>query len=156
MLLASALAVAELRPGWRLMSSLLLRRARMAHELETQGAGDRRGLDQLHGDRIAEPMGFGMANECAAAFVKAEIFVADEARRNETVGAGVVELDEQAGAGDAGYMAVEGRADPVGQKVRDQPVGGLALRLHGAALGGGNAGGDLGQRRHIDIFGKSV
>ena len=56
----------------RLLSSLLLGRARMAHELETQGAGDRRGLDQLHGHRIAEPMGFRMADEGAAAFVKAE------------------------------------------------------------------------------------
>src|SRR6202051_1035558 len=111
MLLASALAVAELRPGWRLMSSLLLRRARMAHELETQGAGDRRGLDQFHTDRIAEPMGFGMADERAGGFVKTKIFVADESRRDEPVGAGVVELDEQAGAGDAGNMAVEGGAD---------------------------------------------
>src|ERR1700724_3275397 len=121
---ASALAVAELRPGWRLVSSLLLRRAGMAHELETQGAGDRRGLDQLHGHRIAEPMGVGMADERAGAFVKTKIFAADKARRDEAVGAGVVELDEQAGAGDAGNMTVEGGADAIGEEMRDQPVGG--------------------------------
>ena len=74
------------------MSSLLLGRVRMAHELETQGTGDRRGLDQLHGHRIAEAMGFGMADEGAAGFVNKEILVADAALRDESVGAGVVEL----------------------------------------------------------------
>src|SRR6202451_3408369 len=140
---ASALEVAELRPGRRLLSSLLLESTRMAHELETQGAGDRRCFDQFHGHRIAEPMGFRVPDEGAAAFVETKIFVADEARRDESVGAGVVELDEQAGAGDAGNMAVEGRADPIGEKMRDQPVSGLALGLHGAALRDGKAWGHL-------------
>jgi hypothetical protein len=93
----STLALAELRPGMRLMSSLLLGRVRMAHELETQGAGDRRGLDQLHGHRIAKPMGVVMADEGAAGFVKTEILVADEARRDETVGAGVGGLGGKGG-----------------------------------------------------------
>ena len=71
--------------------------------------------------------------------VVAEIFVADGARRDEAVGAGLVELDEQAGARDAGDAAFEGRADAVGEEMRDQPVDGLALGLHGAALGGRDA-----------------
>ncbi len=80
-----------------------------------------------------------------ARLVVAEIFVADGARRHEAVGAGVVELHEQAGAGDAGDAALEGGADAVGEEMRDQPVVGLALGHHGAALGGGDLRGDLGQ-----------
>ena len=57
----------------------------------------------LHRDAVAEPV--GLAARCAdqrvAVLLVAEIFVADRARRDEAVGAGVVELHEQAGAGDA-------------------------------------------------------
>ena len=81
--------------------------ARCAYELETQGAGDGRCLDQFDRHRIAEPIGHGTADESATGLVEAEIFIADKARRNQTVGAGFVEFDEQAGAGDAGNMAVE-------------------------------------------------
>ena len=42
-----------------------------------------------------------------ARLVETEIFIADVARRNEAVGAGLVELDEQAGARDAGNVAVK-------------------------------------------------
>ena len=73
------------------------------------------------------------------------------ARRHEAVGAGIVELDEQAGAGDAGNAALEGRADAVGEEMRDQPVDGLALGRHGAALGRGDLRGDFGQRCHVGV-----
>ena len=75
-----------------------------------------------HRHRIAEPVRHRAADKGAAGFVEAEIFVADGARRDKAVGAGLVELDEQAGARDAGNMPVECRADAVGQKMRDQPV----------------------------------
>src|SRR5262245_37809143 len=93
-------------------------------ELEAQGAGDRRRLDQPHGDRIAESVGYAtaIADHGVAVLVVAEIFVAaDGARRNEAVGAGVVELDEQAGAGGAGDVTLEGGADSVGKKMGEQP-----------------------------------
>ena len=61
-------------------------------------------------------------------------------------------FDEQAGAGDAGNAAVEGRADAVGEEMRDQPVGGLALGLHGAPLGGGDLRGDFGQLRSVGML----
>src|SRR6516165_3511742 len=69
-----------------------------------------------------------------AVLVVAEIIGADGARRDESVGAGVVELDEQAGAGGARDVALEGRADAVGEEMGEQAVEGLAFRFHGAAL----------------------
>ena len=75
--------------------------------------------------------------------VVAEIFIANGARRYEAVGAGLAQLHEQAGAGDAGDAAIEGRADAVGEEMRDQAVGGLALGQHGAALGGRDLRTDL-------------
>src|SRR5579862_6809992 len=128
------LIAVEFRPATRGLSSLLTRRIGMAHKLETQCASNRRRLDQLDADRIAEPVDFGMTDKRAAAFVKAKIFIADGAGRNETVGAGLIELDEQTGAGDAGNMPAECRADAISQKMRNQAVCGLALGLHGAAL----------------------
>src|SRR5271163_4155145 len=115
----------KFRPSPRGLSSPLARLACMAHELETQGAGDRRGLDQFDGDRVAEPVGFGIADKGAASFVEAEILVADKAGRDKAVGAGLVELDEQSGARHTGNMPAKGRPDAVGQKVRDQPIRGL-------------------------------
>ena len=126
-------------------------------DLEPQRAGDRRGLDKPYGDRIAQAVGCRAADKGVGGFVVAEVFVApDGARRDEAVGAGLVELDEQARARDARYVAVEGGADPVGEEVRDQPVGGLALGLHGAALGGGNAGGDFRQRTDVGALRQPV
>ena len=66
----------------------------------------------------------------------------------------LVELDEQAGAGDAGDAALEGGADAVGEEMRDQPVVGLALGHHGAALGGGNLRRDLGQLLAVGALGQ--
>src|SRR5262245_27684731 len=117
-------------PAVRLLRSLA--RAAVGQQLEAERAGDRRGLDQPHRYRVAEPVGLaaGIADQRMAVLLIAEIFVADRARRDETVGAGIVELDEQAGAGDAGNVALERGADPVGEEMREQAVEGLALRLH--------------------------
>src|SRR5262245_62670211 len=90
-----------------------------------------------------------LADECMAILVVAEIFAADGARRNEPVRAGVVELDEQTGAGGAGNVPLEGCADTVGEEMREQAVEGFALGLHGAALGSRDLRADLAQRRGI-------
>ena len=88
--------------------------------------------------------------------VVVEVFVADGARRHEAVGAGLVQLHEQAGAGDAGDAAVEGGADAVGEEMGDQPVVGLALGQHGAALGGGNLRGDLAEHLAVGVVRQAV
>ena len=79
----------------------------------------------------------------------AEIVGADGARRDEPVGACVVELDEKSGAGRPGDVAFERRADAIGEEMREEPVEGLAFRLHGATLGGRDLCADLAQRRGI-------
>ena len=61
---------------------------------KAQRAGNRRRLDEFDGDGIAEPVRRGAAYKRAASFVKAKILLADAARRNETVSARFVELDE--------------------------------------------------------------
>src|SRR5215213_7913029 len=93
-------------------------------KLEAQGAGDRGGFHQPHGNRIAQPIGFSaaVADQRMAALVEAKEFIADGARRNEAVGAGLVQLDEESRAGDAADAAFELRPDAVGEEMRDQPV----------------------------------
>src|SRR5579863_8869590 len=97
-----------------------------------------------------------MADEGVARLVVAKIFVADVARGYEPVGAGLVKLDEQAGARDAGNMTGKGGADAVGQEMCDQAIRGLTFGLHGAALGGGNVGGDLGEGGDVRAVGQTV
>src|SRR5262249_31106434 len=91
--------------------------AAFGEELETERAGDRRRLDQAHRHRVAEPVArpAAVADERMATLFIAEILGADVARRDEAVGARVVELDEQAGAGDAGDVALERCPDALGQ-----------------------------------------
>ena len=60
-----------------------------------------------------------------------------------------VEPHEQAGAGDAGDAGGELGADAVGEIGGDQPVGGLALGRHGAALGVGDRLGDVGEAARV-------
>src|SRR5271169_3107003 len=110
----------EFRPLVRLLSSPFLRGTVMANKLETQSARDGCRLDKLDRDWIAKTVSDRAADESAAGFVEAEIFVADIARRNETIGTGFVELDKQAGAGDTGNVATEGGADAIGEEVRNQ------------------------------------
>ena len=54
-------------------------------------------------------------------------------------------LMKKPGLGDAGDLALECGADPVGQEMGDQAVVCLPLRRHGAALGRRDAGADLDQ-----------
>ena len=118
-------------------------------QIEAQRACDRNGLHQPHRDAVAEPIGFaGRASDHGVAIlVILEIVVADIACRYESIRAGFVKLHEQSGARDAADAALEGRADPVGEIMRDQPVDGLALGRHRAPFRGGNAGRNFVQRR---------
>src|SRR3954465_8173087 len=79
----------------------------LRNQFKTQRAGDRRRFHQLDDHRIAQPVSLAavLADHGVASLVEAEIFIADGARGNETVGAGVAQLAEQAGASDAGYSA---------------------------------------------------
>src|SRR5262245_33790536 len=79
-------------------------------KFESQRARGRRGLDEPHRDAIAEAVRLAAAgaDERMAVLVVAEIIGADGARGDEAVGAGIVELDEQAGAGGARDVALEG------------------------------------------------
>ena len=105
--------------------------AALRQKLESQRTRDRRGLDQAHGHAVAEPVGLAaaVADQRVTVFVIAEILAADRARRNEPVGAGIVELDEQSGAGDAGNVSVEsarrcgrrGNARAAGRRFRARP-----------------------------------
>jgi hypothetical protein len=104
----------------------------MAHKLETQGAGDRRSLDQFDGDRVAKPVSFGISDKGAGGFVKTEILVTDKAGRDKPIGASLIEFHEQSGARHTGNMPAKGCAYAVSQKVRDQAVRGLAFGLHRA------------------------
>ena len=96
------------------------------------------------------------ADESTARLVKAKVLFADSARRNKTVGAGFLELDEQSGARHPGNVAIEGRTDAVGQEMGDQPVSGFALGFHGPAFGGGDVGGDLGKPARIGAVRQAV
>src|SRR5437016_13714489 len=92
-----------------------------------------------------------IADQGMLVLVVPEIFAADRARRNESVGAGLVKLNEQTGAGDAGNAAVEGGADAVGEVMRQQPVEGLAFRLHGAPFGRRDSGRNLAQAARVFV-----
>src|SRR6185369_5891771 len=77
-----ALAAARIALGHRLI-------APFGGKLESQRAGNRRGLDQLHRHGIAEPVAFAgvVADQRVARLVIAIVIVADGACRNEAVGA---------------------------------------------------------------------
>ena len=120
--------------------------ARVArNDLEPERAGEGRGLDEAHLDRVAQPIGLAgaRANERTRPLLVAEIVVAERRRGHEAVGAGLGQFDEQADAGDAGDARPEHGADPVGEMSRDKPVDRLAFGRHSAALGGRNVLGDL-------------
>src|SRR5690349_16437376 len=123
---------------------------------EAQRAGDRRRLDEFDRDRIAKAVGRGTADESAASFVKTKVLLADAARRNKAIGAGFIELDEQTGARHPGNMPVENCTDAIGQEVRDQPIGGLAFGLHGAAFGYGNISRNLGKASRVGRIRQTV
>ena len=74
--------------------------AAFGQKFESQRARNRCGLDEPHRHAIAEAVGLAAAgaDQGMVVFVVAEIIGADGARGDESVRAGVVELDEQAGA----------------------------------------------------------
>src|SRR6202041_3342832 len=114
-------------------------------QFEPQRARYRCGFYQTNVDNVTQPVhgSAARADQRMTRLVVIEIFGPQGADRDQSVSAGVAELDEQSGAGDAGDAALKRGADAVGEKMRDQPVSGFALRLHGAALGDRNLRGDL-------------
>src|SRR5712691_10617437 len=132
-----------LRASWR--SSLI---ASLRQKLKSQRPGHRRRFDEAHRHPVAEAVALAarVPDPRMPVLVVAEIFAADGARRDETVSAGVVELDEQPRARDPGNMPLETRAHSVGQKTCEQAVKRFAFRLHGAPLGPRARGGDLAER----------
>src|SRR5690349_14069938 len=93
-------------------------KAALRDQLEAQSPGDRGSLDQLDAHRIAEPVSLaGIApRHGVMALIETEIFVADGASGDESVGAGIAQAHEQPGAMDAGDAALEGGAEPVGEE----------------------------------------
>ena len=85
------------------------------------------------------------ADQRMQSLVMAEIIIAEHGCRNETIGAGLVELDEEPGARRPGNAAIESCADPIGEVGRDQALDCLAFSRHGAALGRRNPRRDFGQ-----------
>src|SRR5262249_32077319 len=73
----------------------------------------------------------------------------ERAGRNEPVGAGVVELDEQPGARDARDVAVEHGADLLREEMRDQAINRLALSHHGSTLARRDLSPDFAERADI-------
>src|SRR5262249_3722286 len=94
--------------------------ASFGEDFESQRARDRRGLDQLHGRGVAQPVAFTgvIADQRVACLVVAEIVVAERACRDESISACFVELHEQARPRDAADPALEACADTVGQEIR--------------------------------------
>src|SRR5438876_7185762 len=120
----------------------------LRQQFEPQRAGDRCCFYQTDVDHVPQPVHgtAARADQRMAGLVIVVIFATERADRDQPVGAGVLELDEQPGAGDAGDAALKRRADAIGEMMRDQPVGRLALGLHGASLGDRNLRSDFAQR----------
>ena len=78
--------------------------AALRQHLEAQRAGEGRGFDQPHLDRVAEPEGLAAAraDQGAARLLEAVIVGAEAAGGDEAVGAGVAQAHEQADARHAG------------------------------------------------------
>src|SRR6516162_7124480 len=84
--------------------------ASLRQQLEAQRAGNRHGFDKTHRHLVAQAVGLAgrVTDQRMGSFVITEEVIAERARRDEAVGAGLVELDEQARAGDAADMSLEG------------------------------------------------
>src|SRR5262249_28544097 len=114
---------------------------------KSQRAGDRLSFYQTNIDDVTQTVHgtAARADEGVARFIVVEVLTPERADRNETVGTGILQLDEQTGARDPGNPALKRRADAVREVMCDQPVGRLALSLHGAPLGKRNLRGDFAQ-----------
>src|SRR5713101_1721096 len=135
----------RLRPGNILAFAYARGDAAFRQQFEPQGTSYGCRFYQTDVDNVTQPVHGATApsDQRMACLVVIEVLSPQRADRYKTVGAGVGKFDEQSGPGDAGDAALKRGSDAVGEKMRDQAVGGFALRFHGAALGDGNLGGDL-------------
>jgi len=100
-------------------------------------------------DTVAQPMRRATFahNQEPACFVVFVVLSSKRGDRHKTVGAIVVQLYEKSGFGHAADAGAEARPDPVGEPGRDEPVGCVTLRCHGAPLGCGNLRADPQEQR---------
>ena len=117
----------------------------MRQHLEPQRAGERRGFQKLplrsSPSRKVSPLREPTRRAC---FFEPEIIGAEAAGRDEAVGGGLGELDEQPGLGDAGDPRLEGRADARGEWAAISRSA-FRVRPPWRAAGAGNAFGDVGE-----------
>src|SRR3712207_3039941 len=87
----------------------------LGEELEAQGAGHGRGLNELDLHLVPEPVGLAGAvpDECVSRLIVAIEIRPDRGGRDEAVGARLSELHEETGLGDAGDLTLEDGADLV-------------------------------------------
>ena len=90
--------------------------AAFRQQLKPQSARDRGCFYQTNVDDVPQPVHgtAARADQRMTRFVIVEVFGPERADRDQPVGAGIAELDEKPGAGDAGDAALKGGADPVG------------------------------------------
>src|SRR5262249_44010658 len=107
------------------------REGRLRQQLKPQGARNGCSFYQTDIDNVPQPVhgSAARADQRVTRFVVVEVLASKRADRDQPVGAGIVEFDEEPGAGDAGNPASKGGADTVSEKMGDQPVGCLALSL---------------------------
>src|SRR3954451_22306450 len=96
--------------------------ASFGEDFESQCAGDRRRLDQLHRNGVAEPIRLAgmVADQGMARLIVTVVVVANRARRTEAVGSGLRQFDEQSRAGVSADAALERRTNAIGEEIRDQ------------------------------------
>src|SRR5258707_14767264 len=99
----------------------------LGQEFKPERARDRLSFYQTNIDDVPQSVHgtAARADQRVAGFVVIEIFRAERADGDQPVGAGIAELDEQAGAGNAGNPALEAGADAGDEMMGDQAVGGL-------------------------------
>src|SRR5215218_3475064 len=126
---ASLLVLAATRPSMRRPPLLRSGWRRFRQQFKPQRAGDGSCFDQPHCYAVAKAVrGAARATyHRVLILLIAKVFVPDGARRNESVGAGIVELDEQARTGNAGDTPFKGDAYLISKKMREQSIEGLAL-----------------------------
>ncbi len=116
-------------------------------QFQDEPAGGRVGLAQARLDLLTEPVGAAPAppHEAMACLDVVVVVIREQAHRHEAVGAGLVEGDEQAEAGDAVDRAWEHGADPLLQEGGGESVERVALGRDGAPLRAADMLADLGE-----------
>src|SRR5579862_1957906 len=105
--------------------------------IEAQAAGDGIGFGEPHLDLVAkgEALPRPPPDETVARFVVFVVVAGEAAHWDETVGAGLGQAHEEAGARHAADPRLKAGADAIGQKSRDIAIGGVALGRGSAPLG---------------------